>query len=266
MSDRRWRLLLWLLPLLGVLVAPAAGAGQPVVPPEIDAAKVAFYPDQGRVEIVGANLAGLRLRWETDKGSGIDSCAEPIAAGKRQTCSFAVPRDLPADVRLSWAPPAAPAAATLQGVAFTPVKPARIVIDRLFSAATNAVDLSGGVGRIPLVHPEAVAEVDCAQARCELGETAIEARAISAAATGLTVHVHLAPHFFVLRNEATDNTFTQTLAVLHCPAEVVSGPPLRRADAAGVLVRLGGRCGTIRGAALDGERRGGDDRPDRPGA
>jgi hypothetical protein len=204
---------------------------------------VAFYPDQGRVELVGANLAGLRLRWETDKGSGTDSCAEPSAAGKRQTCSFAVPRDLPADVRLSWAPPTLPAAATAPVVPFTPLKPARIVVDRLFSAATNAVDLSGGVGRIPLVHPEAVAEVDCAQARCELAETGIEVRAISAAATGLTVHVHLAPHYFVLRNDTADNTFTQTLAVLHCPAEVVSGPPLRRADSASLLVRLGGRCG-----------------------
>jgi hypothetical protein len=242
-TDGRWRFLLWVLPLLGLIPQPASAA-QPVAPPELDPAKVAFYPDQGRFEIVGSSLAGLRLRWETDKGSGTDSCPEPIAAGKRQSCSFAVPRDLPADVRFSWAPPAGPLAAIIQGVVFTPIKPARVVIDRLFSAATNAVDLSGGVGRIPLLHPEAVAEVDCAQARCELSESAVEARAISAAATGLTVHVHLAPHYFVLRNDATDNTFTQTLAVLHCPADVVSGPPLRRADAASLLIRLGGRCGS----------------------
>ena len=241
--DRRWRSLPRIVPLLGLLLPGAAGAGQPVPPPEIDPAKAAFYPDQGRVEIGGTNLAGLRLRWETDKGSGTDVCAEPVTAGKRQACSFAVPRDLPANVRLSWAPPALPPAATIQAVAFTPLKPARVVVDRLFSAATNAVDLSGGVGRIPLVHPEAVADVDCAQARCELGETAIEVRAISAVATALTVHVHLAPHYFVLRNDTADNTLTQTFAVLHCPADVVSGPPLRRADAASVLVRVGGRCG-----------------------
>jgi hypothetical protein len=241
--DRRRRFPLGALPLLGLLGARAAAAGQPVSPPEIDPSKVAFYPDQGRVQIEGTNLTGLRLRWETDKGSGTDSCGEPTAAGKRQSCAFAVPHGLPADVRFSWAPPPVSAAATVAGVAFTPLKPARVVIDRVFSAATNAVDLSGGVGRVPLLHPEAIAAVDCAQARCELGETTIEARAVSAAATGLTVHVHLAPHYFVLRNDTADNTFTQTLAVLHCPAEVISGPPLRRADAASLLVRLGGRCG-----------------------
>jgi hypothetical protein len=241
--EHRWRFVPWAIALPALLGAGAAAAGPGVSPPELDPGKVAFYPDQGRVEIVGANLAGLRLRWQTDKGSGTDSCAEPILAGKRQSCSFAVPRDLPADVRFSWAPPAGPPMAAMEGGAFAPLKPARVVVDRLFSATTNAVDLSGGVGRIPLVHPEAIAEVDCAQARCELAETAIEARAVSAAATGLTVHVHLAPHYFVLRNDTPDNTFSQTLAVLHCPADVVSGPPLRRTDSASLLVRLGGRCG-----------------------
>ncbi|HVV51014.1 MAG TPA: hypothetical protein VHO06_15205, partial [Polyangia bacterium] len=101
----------------------------------------------------------------------------------------------------------------------------------------------GGIGRIPLAHPEAVSAVDCAQATCELSESAIEVRALSPAATGLTMHVHLAPHFFVLRNDTAESTFSRTVSVLHCPAEIVSGPPLRRADATQVLVRLGARCG-----------------------
>ena len=242
-SDRRWRFLPWALPLLGLLVARASGRRAAGCPTGIDPAKVAFYPDQGRVEIVGANLARPALRWEMDKGSGIDSCAEPIAAGKRQACSFAVPRDLPADVRLSWALPSGPARRRFRGLSSRPSNQRASSSFGCSRRRRTPSTSAAGWGESRSCTREAVAEVDCAQARCELGETAIEARAISAAATGLTVHVHLAPHFFVLRNEATDNTFTQTLAVLHCPAEVVSGPPLRRADAASLLVRLGGRCG-----------------------
>ena len=66
-----------------------------------------FYPDQGRLEIEGQHLAGVRLRWETAKGSGTDVCVEPTAAAGRQRCIFSVPRTLSADVRFDWAPAAA---------------------------------------------------------------------------------------------------------------------------------------------------------------
>jgi hypothetical protein len=247
--DRGRRSTRWAVHLLWVLAAPAARAASAApagTPPAaaIDAAKVVFYPDQGRVEIDGDGLRGSRLRWEATKQSGTDVCLDPTPAGARERCAFAIPRGLPSDVRFWWAPASPGTAAPAPGMAgFVPLRPARVVVDRLFSAAATTVDLSGGVGRVALAHPEAVAAIDCAQARCELEGSAVEVRATSAAATALTIHVHLTPHFFVLRGDTQENTVTQTLAVLHCPAEVVSGPPLRRADAASVLVRLGGRCG-----------------------
>jgi hypothetical protein len=247
--------LAWCLPaVLLAGAAPAfAAAAEPAAPgpPVIDPARVVFYADQGRLELEGDRLLGIRLRWEDAKGTGSDVCLDPAAAGARQRCSFSVPRTLPSDARFAWAPalpPGSPAAAgearTGEAKApFVPLRPARVILDRVLTAAATAVDLSGGIGRIPLAHPESVAAVDCAQATCELGESAVEVRALAPAASGLTIHVHLAPHHFVLRDDTTESTFSRTLAVLHCPAEIVSGPPVRRADAAQVLVRLGARCG-----------------------
>ena len=143
----------------------------------------------------------------------------------------------------AWAPILTSGAAAEQTAGFSPLRPARVVLDRIFPASATTVDLSADVGRIPLAHPEAVAAIDCAQARCELDEGAVQVRAISAAVTALTMHVHLSPHYVLLRNGTADSTITQTIAVLHCPAEIISGAPLRGADATNVLVRLGGRCG-----------------------
>jgi hypothetical protein len=244
--DRRW---LWsqLALSLALFFAPAVAAAAEVTttgPAQIDPTKVVFYPDQGRLEIEGQHLTGVQLRWETAKGSGIDVCVEATATAGHQRCTFSVPRTLSVDARFDWAPAAASATpGALPPSAFTPLRPARVIIDHVLPSATTTVDLSGGIGRVPLAHPEAIAAVDCAQATCELGESAVEVRALSPSATGLTLHVHLAPRTFVLRDDTPESTFTRTVAVLHCPAEIVSGPPLRRADAAQVLVRLGARCG-----------------------
>src|SRR4051794_12521040 len=86
--------------------APAAGA------PEIDPGSVVFYPDEGRLELRGARLAGLRVRWQPGAG-GEATCVDPRpapapAAGpahKDESCVLALARDLPTDVTLSWAPP-----------------------------------------------------------------------------------------------------------------------------------------------------------------
>lgn len=251
--ERRWPSLHLVASLLFVAaLARTAIAETPHASTEIDPGSVVLYPDQGRLELEGDRLLGSRLRWEGTHVSGAhvsgaDVCLDPAAAGKHQRCTFSIPRTLPPDVRFAWAPPPASgtgaAAAAEQLSGFAPLRPARVVVDRVFPAATTAVDLSGGFGRLPLAHPEAVAAVDCAQARCEIEAGVVQIRAISAAVTGLTVHVHLAPHYFVLGSDGADSTVTQTIAVLHCPAEILSGAPLRRAEATDVLVRLGGRCG-----------------------
>ncbi len=227
--------------------APAATAA--TAPAVIDPAGVVLYVDEGRLEVEGDGLRNMRVRWQTPSGAGIDACLIPKLAGKRERCAFTVPRDLPADARLGWASGATTAAANGSAAAataaevFTPLRPARIVIDRVLATATTALDLTDGHGRLPLAHPDAVAAADCAQARCEVSDGAIEVGALSGTALSVTVHAHLAPHYFVQRGDAFESTFTQVVSVLHCPASIVSGAPLRRAEATSVLVRLDGRCG-----------------------
>ncbi len=234
--------------LLLAAVAPAhAASGAPPAPPEIDPTSVALYLDQGRLEFEGLHLRNVRVRWETGHGSGMDICLDPKPSGKREACSFSVPRDLPGDAPLAWAASSGFEAIDASGKppagSFVPLRAARVVLDRLFPIATTTVDLTNGLGRIPLAHPEAVAAVDCPQARCELGDAAVQVRAIGAAVAVLTAHVHLAPHYFLLQGGTPASTVTQSISVLHCPASIVSGAPLRRADATNVVVRLDGRCG-----------------------
>jgi hypothetical protein len=229
--------------LAGVLLSRTAAALPATA--VVDPTSVILYLDEGRLEIDGDNLQGSRLRWQTTAGSGVDVCPIPKAVQKRERCTFSVPRNLPRDARLTWAPPPGPGAPSgpAPGETFTPVRPARIVIDRIFLAATTALDLTAGQGRLPLAHPEAIGSADCTQARCELAGDAIEVTGLSGAPPALTVHAHLAPGYFVIRTNAFESTFTQSVAVLHCPASIVSGMPLRGADASSVLVRLDGRCG-----------------------
>ena len=190
--------------LPGLLAMRAATAAAPAATAVIDPASVVLYVDEGRLEVEGDGLRNMRIRWQTAKDAGTDACLIPKPSGKRDRCAFTVPRDLPADARLGWAPGATAAGNAAATAAtgldlFTPLRPARIVIDRVLATTTTALDLTDGHGRLPLAHPEAVAAADCAQARCEVSDGAIEVGALSGAAQSVTVHAHLAPHYFVQR-------------------------------------------------------------------
>ncbi len=229
----------------------SASAPFPRAPADIDPAGIVFFPDEGRLEVKGTHLDGLRIGWTVPgppPTSGDDVCRDPKASGNAQQCVFAVPKNLPlasvfrvvsdavaagADAKAA-SPAPAPPAATL--------KPARIVVDRLLPV-TATVDLAAGVGHVTLVHPEAVASADCGPARCELLDTGVEVRAVAAAATSVTLRLRLAPHVSIRKGETLDTTQSATLAVLHCTAAIVSGEPVRHADATRVIVRLDERCG-----------------------
>jgi hypothetical protein len=231
--------------------ASSAPAAQISSPPEIEAASVSLYPDEGRLELKGRHLTGMRVRWPSTPPAGSpaaaaafgeDVCVAPRAAAGVEQCTFTLPRMLRADVALVWLPPAAVPPASSAADTGAPLRPARVVLDRLLVPAAT-VDLTAGVGRVPLAHPEAVAVVDCAQARCELGESGIQVLAIAGAAATLSLRMRLSPHMFLRRGEALDATVTGTVSVLHCSMSLASGPPPRRADLTRVIVRIDERCG-----------------------
>ena len=247
--------------LLGAPVAHAAGPvigtpGPQTVPSvEIEPASVSF-PDEGRLEIRGRHLQGVRVRWPIaavisapassapTTSFGEDTCIDPKPATTGEQCAFTLPRSLPVDVPLVWLP-AAGAAPLASGGSLeraTALRPARTVLDRLLPPSAT-LDLTSGVGRVPLTHPEAVAIVDCVQARCELGVSGIQVLAISGAAATLSLRLRLAPHVFVRRGEALETSVTGAISVLHCSMSVVSGPPPRRADLTRVVLRMDERCG-----------------------
>ena len=228
--------------------APAAAvesAGVAELVPEIDAASVTLFPDQGRLELKGLHLKGLRIAWKLDAREGDDVCLDPspVAGSKDEQCALALPRDLPVDVALTWSPPVDVAAASKSAtLAAQPLHPARVVVDRLLSVGA-AVDLTSGLGRVPLAHPEAIAAVDCAQARCELADAAVLVRAVPGAAANVALRLRLVPHVFVARGDALDSVVTRVVSVLHCQAAIVSGTPLRHAEGTRIVVRMDDRCG-----------------------
>ena len=218
--------------------------------PEIDLASVAFFPDEGRLEMKGQHLKGLQIRWQTPQKSGQDVCLDPQPSGKQEQCVVPVGRDLPGDTNLRWMPSRARFDAdvvtydengTLVDANGFVLRPARVVISNMFPAS-GSVDVSQGPGRVALVHPETVISVDCGQARCELAEGAVAVRSFSPIATTVTVRLRLGPRFFLTHGTAQEQVVTATLPLLHCPLAVVSGPPLRDGDATQVIVRMDARC------------------------
>jgi hypothetical protein len=217
--------------------------------PQIDPASVVFAADEGRLEVHGQRLDGVQVVWTVGERLGQDRCVAPVADRRQQQCVIPLER-LPVDAVLRWVPAGGrtgrgvttyDAGGQLADPDTFVLRPARTLITRLLPPGV-AVDISPGVGRVPLVHPRAVAAVDCGLARCELGEGGVVVRGVPGLATQVTIQLRLAPRFFLV-GEKTETVITATLPILHCPLAVVSGAPLRDADETRMVVKMDERCG-----------------------
>ena len=218
--------------------------------PTLEPASIVLWADEGRLEWKGARLKGIQVHWQSGRLGGDDACLDPLTTAGIEHCVAAVGRGVPVDVQLSWLPAGARrgedvTSFDLQGRKIPQeslvLRPARTVLARVLPA-TTAVDLTDGVGRLPLPHPEAVAGVDCGAARCELGEAAVLVRGVTGLANSVVVKVRLAPHVFVQRGDAFETTASATFALVHCPIALASGPPLRDLDDVRAVVRMDARC------------------------
>ena len=227
-----------------------------------------WFVDQGRLELSGVELEGTRLRGRAGASVAEDVCWQPKHLAHTEQCAFGVAHDLPPDTLFEILAPARPAEkaaaapdAAREAPPIASFRAARIVLDRVLPLAA-AVDLTNGAGRIALLHPEAVSAVDCGQARCELSGAAVQVGAVAGTATALTLRIRLAPRYVVMHNDVPEPWLTRTVAVVHCQAAVISGPPPRRAEGTRIVVRLDARCGaearglswTINGDHADVER------------
>jgi hypothetical protein len=220
--------------------------------PEIDPATVTLAADEGWVEIKGERLQGLQLFWQAGGSSGDDLCLEPSMVGKTQRCQLAVGRGLPANgtVTLSWLPAGGrrgPDVVTFDaaGRRVAPkgleLRPARTLISNLLPPK-GVVDITSGVGRVPIGHPEAVSSVDCGTSRCEIVDDAVVIRSVPGLVNGISIGVRLVPRVFVARGDALETRQTATVSVLHCPISLASGPPLRDVEDARVVISVDARC------------------------
>lgn len=220
--------------------------------PTLDPSSVTLYVDEARVEAHGRNLKGAQLRWLGAGRSGTDGCPDPKVEGGVQSCAWVVGRDLSAD----------PSADTLrllpafaqvgegqrlfdaQGQAIpadgVPVAAARIVIGRLL-ASDSAIDLSMGRTELNFAHPEAVSGADCGVLECSVTNKKLLVSS-TAPVSAAELKLRLAPRVFLQRKGALDATPSVKLPVLHCAMTLVSGEPIKKNDAAKVVVRLDRRC------------------------
>jgi hypothetical protein len=221
-------------------------------PPSIDASSVVLLLDQGRVEVHGTRLAGAAVAWRSNTASGVDVCETPkFENGER--CVFEVGHGLsadPASGNLSLIPAGGRAGADvtnydLEGNRVDPssfvLTPARVVLANLVPQDAS-IDLSTGHGEVELSHPEAVAGVDCGAQRCELSGRALRVRSLSSNVNSVDVKFRLIPGVVVNKGAGVESTPSVSLSVVHCPMSVASGLLLRDTNAAGLVLRIEGRC------------------------
>jgi hypothetical protein len=222
--------------------------------PAIDAATLVVHVDDGRAELRGKKLKGVRLVTE---GAGVrsdDICIEPrVDVGGVEVCTFSVSRKLPASpnaLSATWYPPGASgeeASVTFdaEGRRALPselaLKPAKITIATLASPRAS-IDVSSGTARFPLVHADAVTSVDCAPAFCDVQDGALIVRGVTQTAATLRVRARLLTRVVLAKGDIADNNPLFEVPILRCPMTLVSGPPFADVDEARAVVKLEGRC------------------------
>jgi len=232
-----------------VLTLVATGAW-----PALDAGSFKLALDEGRLEGRGRGLRGVLVSWPTEGGGrAADRCEDPKTDAGKETCAWGVPKTLSADPStssLQWMPSGA--RATADAVFFDSdgrkappetfaIVPSRVeIMDILPSDAS--IDVSSGVGRVPLSHAEAVAGVECGGVRCSLESGTLVVQAPPASATSIDVKVRLVPHVVYTRKNPPDAQPLLRVSIVRCPMTVVSGPALRGSESARVVVRLEGAC------------------------
>ncbi|WP_186001714.1 hypothetical protein [Corallococcus sp. Z5C101001] len=244
--------------------------------PRIDGASTTFFPDDGRLELKGTGLKNVSIAWsgvprgpepQRESMDGQDMCLEPNSPTE---CAVPVTPGLPTDATLSWIPPFGRRGANvttydangrfLDDEAFR-LRPGRTVLTRPL-IQSSGVDLSKGPGYVAVTHSEAIASVDCGNARCEVTDGAVSIRNVPGLNPTVALRLRLVPRVFFARGDALDTSVAETLPVLACPLAAVEGTALRDAEDSALVMRLDAACAhdprallwTVNGARVRVER------------
>jgi hypothetical protein len=221
--------------------------------PILDPSSFVLAVDEGRLEARGRALHGVLVTWPVDTGRASEACRDLKTDAGVDTCTWGVPKTLsgdPSASALRWLPagaqlgpdttiydaegkPAAP-----EGFAITP---GRIEVTDLLPSDAS-LDVSSGVGRAPLTHPEAIAAVDCGASRCVADSGQLVMQAPPATVATVDVKFRLVPHVVYSRRNPPEAQPVLRVSILRCPMNVVSGLALRGVDTARAVVRVEGGC------------------------
>jgi hypothetical protein len=187
-----------------------------------------LFADDSRVELRGRGLKGAVVHWQIGDRSRIDRCVQPQIDADKEKCAVAVARELPcgsdrgrsglaarrchvgADV-VTWD-------ATGRRMARDEMRlqPSRFVVSSLVPPDVG-LDLAGGsASRLPLVHPEAVAGVDCGAASCTVSGKVIVVGGLANVSSALPIRFRLAPRVVLQRGEAFDSVPVLQVPILPC--------------------------------------------------
>jgi hypothetical protein len=217
--------------------------------PQVDRTSAAFDSDAGVVTLHGHALKGVVLAWTIGTQSGSDVCGDPQVTGADETCAFALPKSLSTDAA-SISLRVLPRGARADGAGFDllahPVNlegfhPARFVIRKL-AKDEAAIDLQSSEAHLPLAHADAIASVDCADARCAVEGSDLVVRDLRSTADAIDAKLTLRPHFTYAHGAASDVTATLSIALRRCPVSIASAPPLRGVRGQRLVVKVGGAC------------------------
>lgn len=221
--------------------------------PRIEPGSVVLQLDAGRLEFEGQNLAGLRIEWKGGKLSGSGVCPASSAARGKESCALPVDSALSADpskLTVAWSLAHGRGGSEVYSYdergrpierEDREISVARVLLTRAF-AGTHMLDLSSGVGRIELVHPDSVGGVECTGAQCDLQPEGIRVRSVPLQVSSVSVRLRLAPNILFVQASGQSETTSDNFDIVRCPMSIVSGPLVRNVDDAQLLARLDPVC------------------------
>ncbi|MDB4942089.1 MAG: hypothetical protein JWP97_1623 [Labilithrix sp.] len=214
-----------------------------------------WYVDEGRLEAEGASLDGSIISWPVPAGLEADRCgvtadanAPRLPAGVER-CVWSVARNLTTDPSASpirlW--PAGSLVSTdavvfdAEGRRVAPaamvLAPKKVQVSALLPI-TPAVDVSQGFGLLPLLHPEAAAEVECRGAPCRLDNGQLRVQAPPESVSQVEVRFTVAPGITTPK----PGPLVSRVSILRCPMEPVSGAVFRGVPSARLIMKVGAAC------------------------
>jgi hypothetical protein len=221
--------------------------------PNVDPSSFTLAIDEGRLKGRGRALVGTLVSWPTDQGLAADACRDVTSDRGVDNCVWGVPKTVSADPSASdlrWWPAGAHVSAdavlfNAEGKQRPPdafaITPSRTEVTNLLPPKAS-VDVSSGMGRLPLVHPEVVQSVDCRAVRCAVDAGILVVQAPPASVSSIDVQFRLAAHVYDTRTTPPETAPVVRVTVLRCPMSVPSGAPLRGVEGARAVVRLEGAC------------------------